>query len=90
VLAPDGCIYGFPSHAERVLKINCATGEVRPSPNLHRRRQSTHPLSCHHSQHGHLAKFRDFMIGVKNGATSLRQMSPKSSRLVTIRKNNDL
>jgi LPXTG-motif cell wall-anchored protein len=29
VLAPDGCIYGFPSHADRVLKINCMTGEVK-------------------------------------------------------------
>jgi len=28
VLAPDGCIYGFPSHAERVLKIDCATGKT--------------------------------------------------------------
>ena len=26
VLAPNGCIYAFPSHAPRVLKIDCAKG----------------------------------------------------------------
>jgi len=28
VLGPDGCIYAFPSHAERVLKIDCMKGTV--------------------------------------------------------------
>lgn len=28
-MAPDGCIYAFPSHAPRVLKIDCMAGTVK-------------------------------------------------------------